>query len=85
MKPSTFIVRPLNRPPSKFYNATVNSKYAEEWASATIEERESIVENGTWDELPESEISIDQKALDGKCVFRLKHGVDGEIIRSKAR
>lgn len=67
------------------YDHAMNGQYAEEWTNAIIEEYNSLIENGTWIEVPTSEIPVGQKALDGKWIFKLKRGPNGEITRFKAR
>lgn len=51
---------------SPTYDAAMHSKYAEEWTDIIIKEWESLMKNGPWDEVPESDIPVGQKALDGK-------------------
>lgn len=53
-----------------------------EWVAAMNEEYKSLMENGTWvlEKLP-----ANQRAIDNKWVYKLKHKPNGEIERYKAR
>lgn len=66
------------------YKAAMSGRLAEKWSAAAILEYNQLVENHTWDEVPESEIPAGQIALEGKWVFRVKRGADGQITRYKA-
>jgi len=46
------------------------------------EEYESIMENDLWDVVP---IPKGKSMVTSKCLFKIKHGVDGSIKKYKAR
>lgn len=53
-----------------------------EWKAAMESEMQSLIENETW-EL--TKLPSDRKVITGRWVFKIKHGVDGKILRYKAR
>lgn len=61
------------------YKAAMSGKLAEKWSAAAVLEYNQLVKNHTWEEVPESEIPPGQAALEGKWVFRVKRGADGQI------
>lgn len=64
------------------YAEAMTSPEAEKWVEAMQEEYASLMENDTWilEDLPPG-----KRAIKCKWVFATKEGVDGQIIRYKAR
>jgi hypothetical protein len=61
---------------------TLNSKDAKKWEIAMQEEYDSFVTNNTWSLVP---LPKGRKPISCKWVFKIKHGVDGEVEHYKAR
>lgn len=64
------------------YNQAIASPQRDKWLEAIKSEKDSIVENDTYDvvDLPRG-----REAIDSRWVFKLKYGPKGEIARYKAR
>jgi len=60
----------------------LNSEDAKKWEMAMQEEYDSFVVNNTWSLVP---LPKGRKPISCKWVFKIKHGVHGEIERYKAR
>jgi hypothetical protein len=60
----------------------LNGKDANKWEIAMQEEYDSLVVNNTWSLVP---LLKGRKPISCKWVFKIKHGVDGEVERYKAR
>ncbi len=60
----------------------LNGKDAKKWEIALQEEYDSLVVNNTWSWVP---FPKGRKPISCKWVFKIKHGVDGEVERYKAR
>ncbi len=60
----------------------LNGKDAKKWEMAMQEEYDSLVVNNTWSLVP---LPKGRKLISCKQVFKIKHGVDGEVERYKAR
>ncbi len=59
-----------------------NGEDAKKWEIAMQEENDSLVVNNTWSLVP---LPKGRKPISCKWVFKIKHGVDGEVKRYKAR
>ncbi len=59
----------------------LKGKNAKKWEIAMEEEYNSLVVNSTWSLMP---FPKGRKPISCKWVFKIKHGVDGEIKRYKA-
>ena len=70
------ISEPLN------YREARKSPHWEEWKTAMETEVASLVENGTWELVKRPP---GRAVITGRWVFKLKYGVDGRILRYKAR
>lgn len=64
------------------YEEAMISSEAEKWKEAMKNEYDSLMENGTW---VMADLPPEKRAIKCKWVFTTKEGVDGEIIRYKAR
>ena len=53
-----------------------------EWKDAMIEEYQSIMKNDVWDVVPRPEGKF---VVTSKCIYKIKHVVDGSIEKYKAR
>jgi hypothetical protein len=60
----------------------LNGKDAKKWEMAMQEEFDFLVVNNTWSLVP---LPKGRKPISCKWVFKIKHGVDGEVKRYKAR
>jgi hypothetical protein len=60
----------------------LNGKDAKKWEMATQEEYDSLVVNNPWSLVP---LPKGRKPISYKWVFKIKHGVHGEVERYKAR
>jgi histone deacetylase 1/2 len=60
----------------------LNGKNAKEWEMAMQEEYDPLVVNNTWSLVP---FPKGRKPISYKWVFKIKHGVDGEVEHYKAR
>jgi hypothetical protein len=60
----------------------LNGEDAKKWEIAMQEEYDSLVVNNTWSWVP---FPKGRKPISCKWVFKIKHGVDGEVERYKAR
>ncbi len=60
----------------------LNGKDAKKWEITMQEEYDSLVVNNTWSLVPFPKA---RKPISCKWVFKIKHGVDGEVERYKAR
>ncbi|EGU72538.1 hypothetical protein FOXB_16953, partial [Fusarium oxysporum f. sp. conglutinans Fo5176] len=67
--------------PETFAEA-MNSPHSEQWMHAMIDEIDSLTRNGTF--IPVN-LPPGKHTLQGKWVYKLKRGKDGEITRFKAR
>lgn len=61
------------------------SEHAEKWAKAMKEEMQLLIKHETWDLIPKNDIIPGHRPLKGKWVYRIKQGVDNQILRFKAR
>ncbi len=61
---------------------TLNGEDAKKWEIAMQEEYDSLVVKNTWSLVP---LPKGRKPISCKWVFKIKHGVDGEVERYKAR
>ena len=66
----------------KTFAEAMNSPHSEQWMQAMIDEIDSLMRNGTF--IPVS-LPPGKHTLQGKWVYKLKRGKDGEITRFKAR
>jgi hypothetical protein len=60
----------------------LNGEDAKKWEIAMQEEYDSLLVNNTWSLVP---LPKGRKPISCKWVFKIKHGVDGEVERYKAR
>ncbi len=60
----------------------LNGEDAKKWEIAMQEEYDSLVVNNTWSLVP---LPKGRKPISSKWVFKIKHGVDGEVERYKVR
>ncbi len=60
----------------------LNGEDAKKWEIAMQEEYDSLVVNNTWSLVP---LPKGRKPISCKWVFKIKHGVDGEVERYKVR
>jgi hypothetical protein len=62
---------------------TLFQKYIQkkEWANAMIEEYKSIIKNDVWEIVPRLKR---KDVVSSKCIFKIKHVVDGSIEKYKA-
>ncbi len=60
----------------------LNGKDAKKWEITKQEEYNSLLINNTWSLVP---LPKDIKPISCKWVFKIKHGVNGEVERYKAR
>ncbi len=60
----------------------LNGEDAKKWEMAMQEEYDSLVVNNTWSLVP---LPKGRKPISSKWVFKIKHRVDGEVERYKAR
>ncbi len=60
----------------------LNGEDAKKWKIAMQEKYDSLVVNNTWSLVP---LPKGRKPISCKWVFKIKHGVDGEVERYKAR
>jgi hypothetical protein len=60
----------------------LNGKDAKKWEIAMQEEYDSLLVNNTWSLVP---LPKGRKPISCKWVFKIKHGVHGEVERYKAR
>jgi hypothetical protein len=60
----------------------LNNEDAKKWEMAMQEEYDSLVVNNIWSLVP---LFDGRKPISCKWVFKIKHGVDGEVERYKAR
>jgi len=60
----------------------LNGEDAKKWEMAMQEEYDSLVINNTWSLVP---LPKGRKPISCKQVFKMKHGVNGEVERYKAR
>jgi hypothetical protein len=60
----------------------LNGEDAKKWEMAMQEEYDSLVINNTWSLVP---LPKGRKPISCKRVFKMKHGVNGEVERYKAR
>ena len=67
------------------YEAAMSGPLAIEWLKALHEKYNSLMANDTWKLVKVGEVKPDHIVLSGKWVFKLKCGIDGNIIRFKAR
>lgn len=67
------------------YEQAISCPYAQQWAHAIQEEVDQLEKNKTWDLVPMSEVKTGHKPLSGKWVFKVKHNVNDNIARFKAR
>ncbi len=67
------------------YEKAMTSEQAEEWVKAMKEEMQSLIKHETWDLIPKNDITPGHRPLKGKWVYRIKRGVDNQILRFKAR
>ena len=67
------------------YEKVMASDQAEEWAEAIKQEMDSLIQHGTWDLIPKTDIQPGHRPLKGKWVYKIKCGVDNQITRFKAR
>lgn len=67
------------------YEAAMSGSYAAEWSKAAHEKYDSLIANDTWELVKVEDVKPGHIVLSGKWVFRLKRGVEGTIIRFKAR
>lgn len=61
------------------------SNRAEEWAEAMKQEMDSLIQHGTWDLIPKTDLEPDHRPLKEKWVYKIKRGVDKQITCFKAR
>ncbi len=61
---------------------TLNGEDAKKWEMAMQEEYDSLVVNNTWSLVP---LPKGRKPISCKWMFKIKHGVDGEVERYKAK
>jgi hypothetical protein len=61
---------------------TLNGEYAKKWEIAMQEEYDYLVVNNIWSLVP---FPNGRKPISCKWVFKIKHGVDGEVEHYKAR
>ena len=61
----------------------MNSPYKEQWRQAMMDEIETLIAHGTFEFIDPA--STNQRPIEGKWVFREKPGVDGSVVRRKAR
>ncbi len=61
---------------------TLNGEDAKKWEIAMQEEYDFLVVNNTWSLVP---LPKSRKPISCKWVFKIKHGVDGEVEHYKAR
>jgi hypothetical protein len=61
---------------------TLNGENAKKWEITMQEEYDYLVINNTWSLVP---LPKGRKPISCKWVFKIKHGVDGEVERYKAR
>ena len=52
------------------------------WKDAMNEEYESIMKNDVWDLVPKPK---DKSVVTSKCLYEIKHGVDGSVEKYKPR
>lgn len=64
------------------YEEAVQSTEVEQWKCAMDDEYNSLITNHTWDLV---EPPADQKVIDNRWVFKIKHNTNGTIDRYKAR
>ena len=67
------------------YEKGMASEQAEEWVEAMREEMQSLIKHETWDLIPKNDITPGHRPLKGKWVYKIKRGVDNQILRFKAR
>jgi hypothetical protein len=60
----------------------LKGKDAKKWEIAMQEEHDSLVVNNTWSLVP---LPKGKNPISCKWVFKIKHGIDGEVERYKAR
>lgn len=66
----------------KTYKQAMNSDDHKQWEKAMDEECDSLTKNHTWVLV---KLPADQKVIDNRWVFKIKHNPDGSIDRYKAR
>ena len=66
------------------YKQAMASLDADSWQSAILEEYQSIPEAGTWTVHDISHLPAGRQPVGSKCVFKVKHKVDGSIERYQA-
>lgn len=64
------------------YGAAIKSAESKNWQAAMEDEMTALKSNNTWCLVP---LPVNAKTLDNKWVYRIKSGIDGKIIRFKAR
>ncbi len=67
---------------SQTVEEALNGKDAKKWEIAMQEEYDSLLVNNTWSLVP---LPKGRKPISCKWVFKIKHGVDGEVEQYKAR
>ena len=68
--------------PLTYNEAVKDDLHSKDWQDAMQEEYNSLVDNQTWDLVPQPS---GRHVLGGKWVYKLKRGAAGEILRYKAR
>ncbi|RYC76690.1 hypothetical protein BFJ63_vAg20433, partial [Fusarium oxysporum f. sp. narcissi] len=66
----------------KTFAEAMNSPHSEQWMQAMMDEIDSLMRNDTF--IPVN-VPPEKHTLQGKWVYKLKRGKDGEITRFKAR
>jgi hypothetical protein len=67
-----------NKEPTFFEEVSQNKK----WMDAMTEEYQSIMKNDVWEVVPKPK---NKYVVSSKCIFKIKHAVDGSIEKYKAR
>jgi hypothetical protein len=56
--------------------------YKKQWKEAMTEEHQSIMKNDVWEIVPRPK---EKTIVTSKCVYKIKHAVDGSVVKYKAR
>lgn len=56
-----------------------------QWAKIIEEKQDQLCKNGIWTLILASKIKPDRQALGQKWIYKVKHNIDGNINRFKAR
>ena len=81
--PSAFKAKKNSDPDTLTYEEAMNSPDCDKWKAAMQEEIDSLVKQGTWEEVPKSDAT--SPPIPGTWVFRIKRTPDGRIKKYKAR